>query len=529
MTNAKVKVAYDITPTLRAAYTFGFWKNDADAERRHVSPRTSGNRRTRRRPDSRAASTTCDSSTRRTASRCAPTRAATGISSSSARVSHSTRTSSARRRCVVDGHRFAHGRTCRGARRHRLVQPLDAKAAWHRGGPARTHTLSFGAHAEHYTLAQPDVQHAGLAQRRRARPWSPRATERQRRRRSGLRTRGAWRPSAQAHRSADDMKAGAASTATTSTAPRRSCSRPSARPKFSPKAVARVDADSRNGPHGSVGKAYRFATAAELYQLVTTGTTFTSPNPNLKPDNVLAPRCASSRTFDAWHACRSRCSRTTCTTRSSRSSCRSCPIRRRCSRTSRTSTTSARAASSCCSARTTCPCAVSSFGQRHLRRRARRSRCRAARARRRRQEARSASSCRTFRSGGEPSSSTYRPDRARWPSTSRPVQQQDVHDARQRRRALQHVSGLCRVVRDGRARELPVQPQLVGRRSASTICSIASISSSIRSHSARSWAARSSRCEMRPRSQQRSAKDDERDAEVDHQPRHIDQRRNERS
>ena len=35
-------------------------------------------------------------------------------------------------------------------------------------------------------------------------------------------------------------------------------------------------------------KAYRFATAAELYQLVSTGTTFTSPDPNLKPDNVLA-------------------------------------------------------------------------------------------------------------------------------------------------------------------------------------------------------------------------------------------------
>ena len=31
-----------------------------------------------------------------------------------------------------------------------------------------------------------------------------------------------------------------------------------------------------------------FATAAELYQLVSTGATFTSPDPNLKPDNDLA-------------------------------------------------------------------------------------------------------------------------------------------------------------------------------------------------------------------------------------------------
>ena len=31
MTNAKIKAAYDITPMMRAAYTFGYWKNDADA------------------------------------------------------------------------------------------------------------------------------------------------------------------------------------------------------------------------------------------------------------------------------------------------------------------------------------------------------------------------------------------------------------------------------------------------------------------------------------------------------------------
>ena len=31
MTNAKIKVAYDFTPTVRAAYTYGFWQNDADS------------------------------------------------------------------------------------------------------------------------------------------------------------------------------------------------------------------------------------------------------------------------------------------------------------------------------------------------------------------------------------------------------------------------------------------------------------------------------------------------------------------
>jgi iron complex outermembrane receptor protein len=47
----------------------------------------------------------------------------------------------------------------------------------------------------------------------------------------------------------------------------------------------------------SAGKAYRFATAAELYQLVTTGSTFTSPEPNLKPDNVLSTELRAERMF----------------------------------------------------------------------------------------------------------------------------------------------------------------------------------------------------------------------------------------
>ena len=48
----------------------------------------------------------------------------------------------------------------------------------------------------------------------------------------------------------------------------------------------------------SLGKAYRFATASELYQLVSTGTTFTSPDPNLKPDNDLASEVRAERRFD---------------------------------------------------------------------------------------------------------------------------------------------------------------------------------------------------------------------------------------
>ena len=41
----------------------------------------------------------------------------------------------------------------------------------------------------------------------------------------------------------------------------------------------------------------RFATASELYQLVTTGATLTSPNPDLKPDNDLSAEFRVKRRF----------------------------------------------------------------------------------------------------------------------------------------------------------------------------------------------------------------------------------------
>jgi iron complex outermembrane receptor protein len=47
----------------------------------------------------------------------------------------------------------------------------------------------------------------------------------------------------------------------------------------------------------SVGKAYRFATVAELYQLVSTGATFTAPDPSLQPDDALVTELRAERRF----------------------------------------------------------------------------------------------------------------------------------------------------------------------------------------------------------------------------------------
>jgi iron complex outermembrane receptor protein len=67
--------------------------------------------------------------------------------------------------------------------------------------------------------------------------------------------------------------------------------------RFSPKGILAWTATPDWTLTASLGKAYRFATPAELYQLVSTGGTYTSPDPNLKPDDVLASELRAQRRF----------------------------------------------------------------------------------------------------------------------------------------------------------------------------------------------------------------------------------------
>ncbi len=70
------------------------------------------------------------------------------------------------------------------------------------------------------------------------------------------------------------------------------------RSDWSPKLAVSWTPSSLWAVTASVGQAYRYATASELYQLVSTGTTFTAPNPDLKPDDVLAAELRIERTFE---------------------------------------------------------------------------------------------------------------------------------------------------------------------------------------------------------------------------------------
>jgi iron complex outermembrane receptor protein len=70
------------------------------------------------------------------------------------------------------------------------------------------------------------------------------------------------------------------------------------RSEFSPKATLTWTVAPRWTFGASIGKAYRFATPAELYQLVSTGTTYTAPNSNLKPDNALSTELKIEHAFE---------------------------------------------------------------------------------------------------------------------------------------------------------------------------------------------------------------------------------------
>ncbi|MGC1547413.1 MAG: TonB-dependent receptor, partial [Rhodanobacter sp.] len=67
---------------------------------------------------------------------------------------------------------------------------------------------------------------------------------------------------------------------------------------FSPKATLQWDLTPTWRITGSLAKAVRFPTVGELYQLVSTGSTFTSPNPNLKPERVTSGELAIEHALD---------------------------------------------------------------------------------------------------------------------------------------------------------------------------------------------------------------------------------------
>jgi iron complex outermembrane recepter protein len=297
MSNAKLKLAYDLTPVLRAAYTFGYWKNDADSSvdtylrdaagnptfagqtgfasgynflgQEHSSHSLSLRTDTKGNWDFEAAATLYrfDKDKQRTPT----TASATG-----------TGFGSAGRYAVLGGTGWS---------------TLDLKGTWRSSEKNPAHTLSVGAHDDRYKLYNPTFNTTDW---RADAPNTTVATEGDGKTRTqALFVQDLWQIAGDVKlttgvryeewRAYDGYNVNGT---TTVFQPGLTAS------KFSPKIALAWTAAPAWTVTASLGKAYRFATASELYQLVSTGTTFTSPNPNLKPDNVLAAELKLERRFE---------------------------------------------------------------------------------------------------------------------------------------------------------------------------------------------------------------------------------------
>ncbi len=295
MTNGKLKMAYDITKTLRAAYTFGMWQNDANSgadvytlasgqptyagqagfasgtyglDEKHSSH--SLTLRTDRKSDwdFEAVGTTYrfDKDKQNSPTTASATGTSFGLPG---------------RVAVLDGTGW---------------QTLDFKGVWHRGGPGAKHNVSFGAHHDDYKLLNTTFNTPDWRQ---ATQYSSVFTEGDGKTRTeALWAQDSWYVLPQLRFTyglrGERWKAFDGYNVNGNTKinqPEVSAVR------YSPKGSLAWFATEKTTVNASVGKAYRFATAAELYQLVSTGTTFTSPDPNLKPDNVTAAEVRYAHRF----------------------------------------------------------------------------------------------------------------------------------------------------------------------------------------------------------------------------------------
>ena len=297
MTNATAKLAYDLTPTLRAMYTFASWHNTADA---NVDPYLATNAGSETFAgqagfasgfyDLREQHSAHSLSLRTNAQRSWDFEAIASRyrfdtdqqRTPTSAVASGTDFGQSGRVAVLDGTGWS---------------TVDLKGAWHAGGvDSAAHTLSFGAHYDRYVLANPTYNTSDW---RAGGPYTSVATEGDGKTRTqALWAQDTWHIAAplkltvggrfEQWRAFDGYNANGTTAVVQPTVSEN---------RFSPKAVLAWNVAPLWTVTGSLGKAYRFATAAELYQLVSTGVTFTAPNPNLKPDDVLATELRAERLF----------------------------------------------------------------------------------------------------------------------------------------------------------------------------------------------------------------------------------------
>jgi len=309
MTNGKIKAAYDITPTLRASYTYGLWRNDGNSG---IDPYltnaqgqpTFGNQASfasgvyniDQRHTAQAFTLRTDRKKDWDVELIGSTyrfnydqqRSPAGVASGGA----ASFTPNGRV-AVLDGTGWG---------------TLDLKSTWKPAGQLSRHTISSGAHYERYSLKNSTYNISN---------WTNGGS------RTGIFTEGDGKTETKALWAQDqwyitpDLKLTAggrledwrgydgvnvsstkADCHGTLVSAGGRCIQPEVSgTKFSPKALLSWHASQDWTFTGALAKAYRFATAAELYQIVSTGPTSASPDPNLKPDNVVSTELRAERRF----------------------------------------------------------------------------------------------------------------------------------------------------------------------------------------------------------------------------------------
>ncbi|HWA08756.1 MAG TPA: TonB-dependent receptor [Opitutaceae bacterium] len=300
MTNATFKAAYDLTPALRATYTFGFWENDADSTvqtylrdasgrptfagqsgfasgyyhllQQHSSHSLSLRTHNKGNWDFEAVASLYRMD--KDEQRLPTTASATG-----------TGFGSAGRIAVLGGTGWS---------------TLDLKGLWRPSGSEGPHLVTFGAHDDRYKLYNPTFNTSDWQ----AGAPTTIATEGDGKTRTqALWVQDAWQltPALKLTTGVryEEWRADDGYNANGATAVRQPGL---GAVRSSPKAILAWTASPQWTFTASIGQAYRFATASELYQLVSTGSTFTSPNPNLKPDDVLAAELRVDRRFEHGRA-----------------------------------------------------------------------------------------------------------------------------------------------------------------------------------------------------------------------------------
>jgi iron complex outermembrane receptor protein len=299
MLNGKLKVAYDLTPSLRLTYTVGMWQNDGDAGVQSfltagAQPTFAGQGafangfyelRQRHRAQSltlRTASTGhVDWEVALSQYRFDTDRQRFPVGAAAVTDTFST----AGRVATFDG-------TGWGA--------IDVKASWRTAQVDDGHTISAGLHHDRYSLVNPTWNTPS---------WRDGALTtlatlgRGRTRTNAVWLQDAWRLSPvlsvtiggryEWWRAFDGVNQNGATRVTQPVV---------AMERFSPKGRLLWTPNADWSTSLSVGRAYRFATASELYQLVSTGATFTSPAPDLRPDDVLSSELRVARSFTRGRA-----------------------------------------------------------------------------------------------------------------------------------------------------------------------------------------------------------------------------------